>query len=220
MSRNLRFKVGLAGWLAKFVLVHRMGRSHYEETIILPAVIFVIAARFGDLGLVSVRPVTFALISIPLLTGIWLGISLGPQGGIRVVLRSILVGAFEAGGYSALNTTVDRHQIQVLFGTTTYINVMLSGFSYMIMAMVGDVLTISEEDWQRGASRRAKIRTLFRALLGGEDFKTLPTGILIAARFIQWLGPSAFLTWIAWILTGENPVVFISNYLHTKLYKP
>jgi hypothetical protein len=199
--------------MARFFAARRAAGDPYDETLVLPAVIVILALRLNDLK----RLDDLAAIAIFMVTslgaGVWLGASLGMSGTLRVMLRSVSVGALEAAGYSALNDTVDRSHALSLAGQMVYIKFFFFWAGHITTSMLRDFMLISEADWQRGVPNRAWIYKVYRVTLGGEELKGSSDDILVTVWAVRLLGPPLLMAWVA-ALFGVSPLAWIRAYLH------
>ena len=63
-------------------------------------------------------------------------------------------------------------------------------------------MTISEAVWREGEGRRNRIRTVIRAVLGGEELKTLSTTMLVVVWSCRVILPIIGLTYLLSIGLG------------------
>jgi hypothetical protein len=146
-----------------------------------------------------------------IMAGAWLGASLGPAGGISVMLRSILVGVFEAAGYAVIKEKIDRPEAFQTAGALIYLNFIFFWLTYQLVFPLQYIATISEKEWQETAPGRALVNKVIRIILGTEELKGQSTGIAVTVRVIQLLVPLFVLAWASWAIFGISPYAFFKS---------
>jgi hypothetical protein len=162
------FRVGLAGWLARFFLARRAAGDPFDATLVLPCIIFLVLARLNDLGRVDARAVIAGLVIPASVAGFWIGAAYhGARGVGRAMLRSVLVGAIEGAAVLALvkeviNTPEALHNAFNLI----FINFFFFWIFSTTSSTLSNVFTQSEQEWQTVVARRARIRRSMQGVVG------------------------------------------------------
>jgi hypothetical protein len=211
MDDDLHFKSGKMGRLARFFARRRAAGDPYDETLVLPALIVISVMRLNDLKRLDDWTVPAALIITGVTAGAWLGASLGVAGGIRVMLRSVLVGIFEAAGYAVLNGEIDRHQGYLIAVELIYGNFIFFWLTHQLVYPVRDIALISEREWQETSPRRAMVHKVIRITLGAEELKGQSTGIAVTVWIIRLLVPLLASAWVSWTFFGVSPYAFLKS---------
>jgi hypothetical protein len=220
LEKQFRFTKGLAGWLARFYIRRRQGRDPFDETLILPSILSVIALRLNEVGTLSDLQSFLIYAFSVFFSGVYLGFSVGGVGNLRAALRGFAIGAIISSAYSALSATLSRSQALELSANIVYLSYVFFWFGHLLSAMVGDFVTVSKDDWDAAAPRRAWLAKYARAILGGEEGKDLSTPMLLSVRATQIFGPPAALAWLSWVFLDVNPIVTIKDQLLGLLSKP
>jgi hypothetical protein len=162
------FRVGVAGWLARFFVGRRAAGDPFDATLVLPCIIFLVLVRLNDLGRVDARALIAGLVIPASVAGFWIGAAcVGFRGVGRAMLRSVLVGAIEGAAFVALvKEVIDKPDALRNAVNLIYINLVFFWFFSMVSSMLSDILTQSEQEWQMVVERRARIRRSMQGVFG------------------------------------------------------
>jgi len=153
---NLHFKTGKKGKLARFFAKIRAARDPFDETVVIPCLIFLWFLRLYELGRINAWAFGAGLIIPASLAGLWIGSCLGDRGIFRAALRGVIVGAIEGAGFAAIAKETLTQSGALQSGLNLiYMNVVFFWFFSAIGALASNIATLSEEDWQRWFARRA-----------------------------------------------------------------
>jgi hypothetical protein len=155
----MHFKTGKKGQLARFFAKMRAARDPFDETVVLPSLIFLCLLRLYELGRINAWAFGAGLIIPASLAGLWIGSWLGDRGIFRAALRGVLVGAIEGAGFAAIvNETLTQSGALQSGINLIYINVVFFWLFSAIGALVSNIAILSAEDWQRRFAR-STVRT-------------------------------------------------------------
>jgi hypothetical protein len=162
---DMHFKAGMMGWRARFFAKRRAARDLFDQTVVLPCIIFIVLARLNDLGRLDAWAVVVGLVIPASAAGLWIGACFGPSGQLRAMLRSVLVGVFEGAASVAIaKETITQHDALVNAFNLIYVNYVFYWFCALISSLASDFATISEQQWQRGVPWRAYSMRILRAI--------------------------------------------------------
>jgi hypothetical protein len=211
---DLHFRTGVTGRLARFIVARRTAGDPFDATVVLPCLIFLILVRLNEIGRVDDSFVWPGLYIPAFLAGWWIGICLDVRGTLRAILRGVLVGAFEGAALTGLvKEAMSQPKAIGWVIALMYSNAMLFWGGAFLAGFPSDILTVTEEQYQKAAPRREKIRRIFRLVLAFDEIKGVPTGIGLLVRTIQFLGPPVLLAWFHWFI-GGNPIAVLKSMLH------
>jgi hypothetical protein len=162
---ELHFKTGIKGWCARFFAKRRASRDPFDQTVVLPCIIFIVLARLNDLGRVDAWAVVAGLVIPASVAGLSIGACFGSPGQFRAMLRSVLVGGIE-GAVSVViaKETITKHDALLNAFNLIYINYVFFWICALISSLVSEAAIISEQQWQIGTPRRAFIMRVLRAV--------------------------------------------------------
>jgi hypothetical protein len=183
------------GRLAWFFVGRRAAGDHYDETLVLPALIVIMVMRLHTLGRLDDWTVSAAIVAAAALAGAWLAASLGPRGLLRAALRGISVGAIEAAGYALVYGSKFRVPANTI-ANIIFVNLFLFWIGFMIVASIQGVAVTTEKEWQEGRTRGVSLRqtgqkklaafhNFLRLTIGAEDLKGRETKLVLMVRMVQ-----------------------------------
>jgi hypothetical protein len=211
---DLHFRTGVKGRLARFVVARRAAGDPFDATVVLPCLIFLTLVRLNELGRVDDPFVRAGLFIPACLAGCWMGVCLGYRGLGRAMLRGILVGAFEAAALTGLVKEAITQPKAIQWAVVLmYANAMVFWLGAFFAGGPCDILTVTEEKYQKAAPLRAKVRWIFNLVLGVEDIRGVPTGIGSLVRAIQVFGLPLLLALSYWLFGGD-PWAALKSMLH------
>jgi hypothetical protein len=208
---GLHFRTGVLGRIARFVVRRRATGDPVDATIVLPFLIFLIMMWLNELGRVDESFVLAGLAIPPFLAGAWIVIRLGSHGFGRAMLRGVLVGALQAMALTIFTQqALSQHKAIELALLLMWLNSMFFWMGAHLLGNPFDILTVTEEQWQKAAPLRAKIEQITRLVFRIKDGVPTSTGLLVFV--IRVLGPIVLLAYVIWAL-GGNPWVVLKSKL-------
>jgi hypothetical protein len=221
----MHFKTGKKGKLARFFAKMHAARDPFDETVVLPSLIFLFLLKLYELGRINAWAFGAGLIIPASLAGLWIGSCLGDRGIFRAALRGVLVGAIEGAGFAAIvKETITQSGALQSGLNLIYINVVFFWLFSAIGASVSNIATLSEEDWQR--RRRAfsgrtprdytKLQRYHRKTFDwfSETLLLTFSPANVARPLLYFfIGIPIFL--VLWIVYGINPYTAIASFFET-----
>ena len=211
MDEDLHYKTGKMGRMARFFAARRASGDPYEETVVLPAMIVISALQLYDFHLITDWLLITVFLATNIGAGMWLGACLGLPGTVRVVLRSISVGAIEAALLTGLNDKLDRHQALFLALQLIGINLPLFWVGHIYVSSLREFTLISEAQWHKTAPSRRWIYSVYRISVGAEKLEGAPDGIVVAVILVRLILPPLAMAMILWTVFGINPLTYIRH---------
>lgn len=153
--------------LRKFVtFVQSYGEPH-EESIVVPVMFTVAAARLSDIGKLSEKNFAIYTIISFVLSGFFLGVALKNDNVVRIMLRTIYIGVLVTIGYYLVTTKTYTEQIYIEF---LVYNVLFYGISYyfgwMFGSLIRQIALQTDEQIVRAKNNRRVALNLFRSMFG------------------------------------------------------
>jgi hypothetical protein len=146
------------GWPTRFVLWVRSKGAPFEETVILPALIVVVAGVLVDRGKIAPWVAIVAFLVPISISALWMGVALGPEGLIRILLRSVLIGVMEGVVFVTLAPApLDKQQVMQTTLSCVYINIFLCWFCAVIGNVIGAFAITSEANREVGGAGKRSL---------------------------------------------------------------
>jgi hypothetical protein len=190
----LHFRTGIMGGLARFFARRRAAGDPYDETLVFPALIVIIFMNLNHVKGFGDWTVTAAITGTALISGAWLGASLGMAGGYRAMLRSISVGEIEAAVFFLIYGKV-ASPAKIAYDLI-FLNFFLFWFAHLMIGTLREIALVTEREWQATIPRRMFIRRMILLVFYVENLRGEPIIIVIIVRAIQFMGPLLLLAWL------------------------
>jgi hypothetical protein len=142
---GLHFQKGFMGWLARFFSAVEKQGDPYEETVVLPAFVSLVALILAEQHRISDVASVVVLFSSFFLAGAWLA-SAWPLGrSLRALLRGMSVGILISIGVVTLtNLAADKAQMRSFAINVTQAAMMLFWFGHTVIGSIKTIAVISE----------------------------------------------------------------------------
>ena len=132
-------------------------------------------------------------------------IRLGSHGFGRAMVRGVLVGALEAIALTVfIIEALSQPKAIELAVYLMFINFTFFWMGAHLIGSLFDILTVTEEQYQKAAPLRAKIHWITRLVFEFEDIKGVPTPIGLLVVAIRFFGPILLAAWVVWVLGGTH----------------
>jgi hypothetical protein len=191
------------GWLARIFARMRAAGDPYDQTLVLPALITIIVMNLNHVKGFPDWTVPAAIVGTALMSGAWLGASLGTAGAFRAMLRSISVGAIETAIAFLIYGKFERPAIAAY--QLIFLNFFFFWSIHHFVGALRDTALTTEIKWQATIPRRVFIDRWFRLVFRPGELKGEPNSIFIVVWIIRILLIVPIYVWIGWEFLGIPP---------------
>lgn len=154
-----------------FLTIQRWG-DPFEETVVLPALVSLVAMRLGDGGKLDETVAAAIVIASHVLAGAWLGAAWGLMRGHRVLLRGVFVGLLTSALVAATTSVgADVQKMREFAGVMAGLGITAFWTGHYPVAFVREIALVSEEQWQRGVKHRAWLKDVLRMTVGAKSLE-------------------------------------------------